>query len=47
MATPRLVEYYFKHSKAESETCRVRELFFDYEYLREFEAKIGTAEKVG
>ncbi len=27
-------------------TLRVRESFFDYEYLREFEAKIGTARKV-
>ncbi len=32
----------------ESSTSRrwVEELFFDYEYLREFEAKIGTARKV-
>ncbi len=37
MATPRL---------AESESRRVGESFFDYEYLREFEAKSGTARKV-
>ncbi len=70
LATPRLAEFSFKHSKAdspthragesstprlaESESCRlpdsptrqVGESFFDYEYLRHFEAKIGTAQKV-
>ncbi len=30
----------------DSPTRRVGELFFDYEYLREFEAKIGTAPNV-
>ncbi len=30
----------------ESPTRRVGESFFDYEYLREFKAKIGTAQKV-
>ncbi len=30
----------------DSLTRRVGELFFNYEYLREFEAKIGTAGKV-
>jgi hypothetical protein len=27
-------------------TCQVGESFFDYEYLHEFEAKIGMARKV-
>ena len=36
-STPRL---------ADSPTQRVGESFFDYEYLREFEAKSGTARKV-
>ncbi len=36
-STPRL---------AKSESRRVGESFFYYEYLREFEAKIGTARKV-
>jgi hypothetical protein len=36
---------FFKHSKADSPTRRVGELFFDYECLREFEAKIGTAQR--
>jgi hypothetical protein len=27
-------------------TRRVRESFFDYQYLREFEAKIGAAQNV-
>ncbi len=53
-ATPRLAEFSFKHSKAdsatprltESESRRVGESFFTYEYLCEFEAKIGTARKV-
>ncbi len=40
MATPRLAEFSFKHSKADSPT---RGVFFYYEYLREFEAKSGTA----
>jgi hypothetical protein len=32
---------------ADSESQRLPDsLFFDYEYLREFEAKIGTARKV-
>jgi hypothetical protein len=31
---------------SDSPTGRVGESFFDYEYLREFEAKIGTARKV-
>ena len=31
---------------ADSPTRRVGESFFDYEYLREFEAKSGTARKV-
>jgi hypothetical protein len=44
--TLRLVEFSFKHSKADSPTRRVGVLFFDYEYLREFEAKIGTARKL-
>ncbi len=52
--TLRLAESSFKHSKAdfptprlaESESCRVGESFFDYEYLREFEAKSRTAWKV-
>jgi hypothetical protein len=30
---------------ADSPTRRVGESFFDYEYFREFEAKIGTARK--
>ncbi len=30
----------------DSPTRRVGESFFDYEYLREFEAKIGSARKV-
>jgi hypothetical protein len=30
----------------DSPTRRIGELFFDYEYLREFEAKIGTAPNV-
>jgi hypothetical protein len=30
---------------ADSPNLRVGESFFDYEYLREFEAKIGTARK--
>jgi hypothetical protein len=30
----------------DSPTRRVRESLFDYEYLRKFEAKIGTARKV-
>jgi hypothetical protein len=30
----------------ETESRRVGESFFDYEYLREFEAEIGTARKV-
>jgi hypothetical protein len=30
----------------DSPTRRVGESFFDYEYLREFEAKIGTAQNV-
>jgi hypothetical protein len=42
----RLSEFSFKHSKAESATPRRGESFFDYEYLREIEAKIGTAGKV-
>jgi len=42
----RLAEFSFKHSKADSPTHRVGESFFDYEYLREFEAKIGTVRKV-
>ncbi len=47
----RLSEFSFKHSKAtrwvgESATRRVGESFLDYEYLHEFEAKIGTARKV-
>jgi hypothetical protein len=57
LATPRLAEsgsrrisdspsFSFKHSKADSPTRRVGESFFDYEYLREFEAKSGTAQKV-
>jgi hypothetical protein len=29
-----------------SPTLRVRESFFDYVYLREFEAKIGTAQNL-
>jgi hypothetical protein len=29
----------------DSLTRRVRESFFDYEYLRKFEAKIGTARR--
>ncbi len=33
-------------SDIDSPTRRVGESFFDYEYLREFEAKIGTARKV-
>jgi hypothetical protein len=44
----------FKHSKADSPTCRVGESptrrvgesLFDYQYLREFEAKSGTARNV-
>jgi hypothetical protein len=31
---------------ADSPTQRIGESFFDYEYFREFEAKIGTARKV-
>jgi hypothetical protein len=57
LATPRLAEsgsrrlsespsFSFKHSKADSPTHRVGESFFDYEYFREFEAKIGTARTV-
>ena len=57
LATPRLAEsgsrrlsdspsFSFKHSTADSPTRRVGESFFDYEYLREFEAKSGTARKV-
>jgi hypothetical protein len=45
MATPlalRLAEFSFKHSKADSPTRQVGELFLDYEYLRKFEAKSGT-----
>jgi hypothetical protein len=30
----------------DSPNRRVREWFFYYEYLREFEAKIGTAQKI-
>jgi hypothetical protein len=30
----------------DSPTRRVGESFFDYEYLRKFEAKIGTAQNV-
>jgi hypothetical protein len=30
----------------DSPTHRYRESFFEYEYLREFEAKIGTARNV-
>ncbi len=30
----------------DSPTPRVGELFFDYEYLREYEAQIGTARNV-
>jgi hypothetical protein len=30
----------------DSPTVRVGESFFDYEYLREFEVKIGTVRKV-
>ncbi len=30
----------------DSPTRRVRETFFDYEYLCEYEAQIGTAQKV-
>jgi hypothetical protein len=30
----------------DSPTRRVKELFFDYKYLREFEAEIGTARNV-
>jgi hypothetical protein len=30
----------------DSPTRRVGELFFDYEYLREYEAQIGTARNV-
>jgi hypothetical protein len=30
----------------DSPTRRVGKLFVDYEYLREFEAKIGTAQNV-
>ncbi len=30
----------------DSPTRRVGESFFDYEYLREFEAKIGSAQNV-
>ncbi len=41
--TLRLAEFSFKHSKADSPTRRVGESFFDYEYLCEFKAKIGTA----
>ncbi len=44
IATPRLGEFSFKHSKADSPTPG--ESFFDYKYLREFEAKIRTARKV-
>jgi hypothetical protein len=39
-------EFSFKHSKADSLTLRVGELFFNYEYLHEFRAKIGMAGKV-
>jgi hypothetical protein len=35
-----------KFDFAESPTRRVGESFFDYEYIREFEAKIETARKV-
>ncbi len=34
------------HGVVDSLTCRVGESFFDYEYLRKFEAKSGTAQKV-
>jgi hypothetical protein len=30
----------------DSPTRQLRELFFDYEYLNEFEAQIGTARNV-
>jgi hypothetical protein len=36
----------YKGNLVDSPTGRVGELFFDYEYLREFEAKIGTARNV-
>jgi hypothetical protein len=42
-ATPRLSP---SQRVTDSPTWRVGESFFDYEYLREFEAKIGTAQKV-
>jgi hypothetical protein len=44
-STPRLAESESRRLP-DSPTHRVGELFFDYEYLREFEAKIGTAQKV-
>jgi hypothetical protein len=44
--TLRLAEFSFKHYKNDSLTRRVGESFSDYEYLCEFEVKIGTARKV-
>jgi hypothetical protein len=44
-ATPRLAKSE-SHQLPDSPTRRVGESFFDYEYLSEFEAIIGTAQKV-
>ncbi len=45
LATPRLAEFSYKHSKSD-QTRLVRVSFFDCKYLYEFKAKIGTARKV-
>jgi hypothetical protein len=52
-ATPRLAELKSRQLPdspcrrvCDSPTRRVGESFFDYEYLREFEAQIGTARNV-
>jgi hypothetical protein len=43
---PGSVTLLVRRKLGESATPRLGESFFDYEYLREFEAKIGTARKV-
>jgi hypothetical protein len=49
-ATPRLAELENRRLSdsrlSDSATFRLAESIFDYEYLREFKAKIGTARKV-
>jgi hypothetical protein len=44
--TQQVGEFSFKHSIADSTTQKVGESIFDYEYFRDFDAKIGTAGKV-